>query len=299
MNRLYLIITFGLFIFTQGCTQQENPTALYTPKTTAIEADELIVGIHPYLNTQKTFNAYEPLLRYLETQLPDVHFRLETSLDYPDYERKLYAGHFDLSVPNPYQTLESIKHGYRIIAKVKPDTTFCGVIVARKDRHIRSVDQLRGEKISFPAPTALAATMMPKLFLFERGLNVDTQAHPRYVGSQYSSIMNAYRGDTTVAATWPTPWRTWRSENPQKAKEMELLWQTPPLVNIGVVVRRDFNPLLAHRITTVLSQLDHTSVGKNLIAPTGFEGFEPATLKTYRPVEAFIVRYERALGVPQ
>ncbi|MFZ2969095.1 MAG: phosphate/phosphite/phosphonate ABC transporter substrate-binding protein [Sulfuricurvum sp.] len=298
MSNLLSFFVMLLALLLQGCNET-NTVSLYHPSVLPLHEQELIVGVHPYLNTQKTFNAYEPLLRYLETQLPKVHFRLETSLNYPDYERKLYAGHFDLAIPNPYQTLKSINHGYRIIAKVKPDSQFRGIIIARKDRHIRVVEQLRGQSISFPAPTALAATLMPKLFLFERGLNVDTQAHPHYVGSQYSSIMNAYRGDTVAAATWPSPWKTWRAENPQKAKEMELLWQTPPLVNIGVVVRCDFNPLLAHRITTVLSQLDHTSVGKNLIAPTGFEGFEPATLKMYRPVEAFIVRYERALGVPR
>jgi len=297
VNRFAMIIVG--FLLMQGCTQQASQQSAYTPKSIAVKEDELIIGIHPYLNTQKTFLAYEPLLRYLETQLNGVHFRLETSLDYPDYERKLYAGYFDLSVPNPYQTLESVKHGYRIIAKVKPDSSFRGVIVARKDRHIRFVEQLRGQKISFPAPTALAATMMPKLFLFERGLNVDTQTYPRYVGSQYSSIMNAYRGDTTAAATWPTPWKTWCAENPHKAKEMELVWETPPLINNGVVVRSDFNPALADKITAILSHLDQTTQGKNLLAPSGFEGFEPTTVQTYEPVRQFLDHYHHALGLPQ
>lgn len=281
------------FLFS-GCGEEK--TSPYAPVFTEVKERELIVGIHPYLNAQRTFLAFEPILRYLEDHADGIRLRLETSVDYADYERKLYAGHFDLSLPNPYQTLEAQALGYRIVAKVKPDTDFRGVIVARKDRHIRSVSQLRGEKISFPSPTALAATMLPKWFLFERGLDVDKEAFPQYVGSQYSSIMNAYSGDTVAAATWPTPWKTWQQENPDKAEEMELLWTTPELVNNGFVARADMDEAVVEQIVTLLCALDTTREGKAILVPSGFTGFERADETTYVPVKQFLRRYDAAIG---
>jgi phosphonate transport system substrate-binding protein len=287
-----------LFIFS-GCMPEDHKSNGYKPTAVYAQDHKLIVGIHPYLNTQKTFLAYEPIIRYLEKNIPSTHFTLETSLDYGDYERKLYAGHFDLALPNPLQTLESTKYGYRIVAKMKPDSVFRGVIVARKENHIRFVEQLRHKPISFPASTALAATLMPKMLLYEKGLNVDKDAMPRYVGSQYSSIMNAYSKDTIAAATWPTPWITWQKENPEKAQEMELIWETPLLVNNGFVVRSNLDHNLSEKIVTLLCALDTSPEGKKLLEDAGFEGFERASAKTYIPVETFLKQYNRALGLPK
>jgi len=297
--RIFFSLIVGIIFLFSGCTSEEGKIKRYKPSSDSAQESELIVGVHPYLNAQKTFLAYEPIFHYFEENLKGVHFRLETSLNYADYERKLYSGHFDIALPNPYQTLKALEHGYRIVAKVKPDSEFRGIIVARKDKHIRFVEQLRAEAISFPASTALAATMMPKWFLYERGLNVDKDSSPRYVGSQYSSIMNAYSGDSVAAATWPSPWKTWQKENPEKAAEMEILWETPVLINNGLVVRSDLNVSIVQKIVESLCALDQHSRGVELLKSTGFEGFERASDRTYTPVKEFLQRYEQTLGLPK
>ena len=185
------------------------------------------------LNSQKMFDAYQPILRYLETNIPGSTFELETSKDYAAYDEKLYAGRFDFSLPNPYQTSKAIKEGYHVIAKMTPDSVFRGIFVAKKSSRIRDVQQLKNQTVSFPAPTALAATMMPLYYLHEHGLDTRNEIKKIFVGSQYSSIMNAYSGDSLVGATWPPPWEAWCRENPKKADEMEVLWQTEPLVNVS------------------------------------------------------------------
>jgi len=292
--------TFLIFILLSfsGCFPGEEREKHYAPTISTSKSDELIVGIHPYLNAEKTFLAYRPFLHFIEENL-GKKLRLETSVNYGDYEQKLYSGHFDISIPNPLQTLTAIENGYKVIAKVKPDKDFRGLIVARKDNHIHSVEQLRSQSISFPAPTALAAGLMPKWFLFEHGLNVDKDASPRYVGSQYSSIMNAYQNDTVAAATWPSPWKTWQMENPQKAKEMEIVWETPSLVNNSIVVKVDMNESLSDKLMQILLQMDQSQKGKNLLEPSGFSGFEKADNSTYDPVRKFLLRYDQAIGLPK
>jgi len=67
------------------------------------------------------------------------------------------------------------------------DENFRGIILVRKDSAIENVADLKGKAVSYPAPTALAAAMMPQYYLQTHGLDVMNDLDNRYVGSQASS----------------------------------------------------------------------------------------------------------------
>ena len=207
---VYLLIT----IIFSGCLDSEQKK-LYRPTGELINKKVYVVGIHPYLNSKKMYNSYRPIFDYLEKQLENVSFVIETSADYAAYNVKLYRGDFHFSLPNPFQTYNALKYNYKVTAKMKPDTVFRGIFIARKDSKLTNVQQLKNKAVSFPAPTALAATMMPLYYLYENGLDVKNKIKKKYVGSQYSSILNAFSSDTIAGATWPPPWEAWRKENPE------------------------------------------------------------------------------------
>lgn len=255
------------------------------------------MGIHPYLNPQLLFQAYQPILRYVEERVPGLDLRLEASGDYGSYEEKLYVGRFDFALPNPFQTVNSFDYGYYPPGKTYPDDVFRGIIVARKDRNLKTVEQLNGQTISFPAPTALAATMMPLMFLFDNGLDIRGDIAKKYVGSQYSAILNAYTGDSFAGCTWPPPWDAWRCENPDKAEEMELVWQTGPLPNNGFVARTGVDPETARAVMRVLVEMRHDPEGEILMTRAGFAGFEYADQDTFNPVLNFLETYRDELAV--
>ena len=289
---MLLIVLVGV-----GCDSDND--VYYQPTGTIVSSKVFIVGIHPYLNSKKMYNSYRPILDYLESQLDGVFFRLETSANYAEYNIKLYRGDFHFSLPNPFQTYNALKKNYRVIAKMQPDRVFRGIFVARKDRHLQDVQQLKGESISFPAPTALAATMMPLYYLYEHGIDVSKEIQKRFVGSQYSSILNAYSSHTIAGATWPPPWESWVKENPQKAKEMEVVWQTESLINNGFIVRNDLNSTLAQSVADTLVALSSTPKGEELLENAGFAGFEYATNLHYDRVAKFLQKYDKAIGIPK
>ena len=66
-------------------------------------------------------------------------------------------------LPNPYETLLAIDRGYRVFAKMGNDEDLRGLIVTRRDSGIESLADLKGRAVSFPAETALAATMLPSI----------------------------------------------------------------------------------------------------------------------------------------
>lgn len=289
------IISFAL-LFLLGCKENDNGYEIeYKPVT----KKRLIFGIHPYLNPLDMQKAYHPIMKYLESNIKDVEFSLEASNSYAHFEEKLYKGSFDFALPNPYQTVLSLEYGYSVIAKMAPDDDFRGVFIIRKDSPIKEPTDLNGKTVSFPAPTALAATLMPLFYLHQKGVDTEKDIKKKFVGSQYSSILNAYTKDSDIAATWPPPWRKWQEENPEKANDMMLIWQTEPLPNNGVVVKNGVDGELAREVTSILVSLSSTKEGMAILKNAGFAGFEAANNDTYRPVVEFLEEYDKLIGLPK
>ena len=270
----------------------------YHPSGTAAVVNAYIFAPHPYLNPQDLYNAYEPVMRYLERKIPGTHFSVETSKDYAAYEAKIVANDFHFGLPNPYQTLFSLKHGYRVIAKMTPDENFRGMMAVRKDHKLRGPKGLAGKTLCFSSPTAVAQTMLPLLYLHDLGLNIKS-VQIKYVGSPISAIQHAYEGEATACGTTVRFWNNWSRDNPDKAKEMETLWQTGTLPHNGVIARSDVPPALAQRVAAVLVGMDKDPELDQSQFKVGQAHFEAATDKTYEPMSVFLKRYDQTIGLPE
>lgn len=277
-----------------ACAPQDEPSYAPTFADTApAGAKTLIFGVHPLHNPHLLFQVYQPLVDYLNRHQPDLRLRLEASRDYAEFENKLASRHFHFALPNPYQTVTSRQYGYKVFGKMGDDENFRGIILVRKDSAIASPKDLRGKAVSYPAPTALAATMLPQWFLHEAGIDVRRELSNQYVGSQESSIMNVYLGKTVAGATWPPPWRAFAREHPDIAAQLEVRWQTPALVNNGLVARDDLPPAQVARLRDLLASLGDSEEGRAILARMELSRFEAADDQTYQPVVDFMTRFER------
>lgn len=282
-----LILTLAILLLAACSKQTEN----YQPDFSGQAADsvkEYVVGIHPLHNPKRLFEVYEPIISHIETNIPGVRFKLEASRNYEEFDKKLYSGHFDFAMPNPYQTVLSLKHNYRVFGKMGDDENFRGIILVRKDSGIRQVTDLKGKKIAYPAVTALAATMMPQYYLHTHGIDVNRDIENLYVGSQESAIMNVLRGHVAAGATWPIPWITFSHEHPELASQLEVKWRTTTLPNNGWVVRQDVPPELTAKFAALLFGLNKNTQGREMLARLPISKFEAATDKTYQPVRDYL-----------
>ncbi|OTE97603.1 phosphonate ABC transporter substrate-binding protein [Crenothrix sp. D3] len=275
-----------------------EPSENYQPvfsKQSPVNQKVYIVGIHPLHNPKRLFEVYAPIVDFIDMQLPNVELKLEASRNYEEFDNKLYSGHFDFAMPNPYQTILSLAHGYHIFGKMADDENFRGIILIRKDSNIKEVSDLKGKAVAYPAETALAATMMPQQYLHTNGLDVNTDIENRYVGSQESSIMNVLLGHVAAAATWPVPWKTFSAEHPDQAAQLIIKWQTESLPNNGWVVRNDVPTELAAQFAQTLFALQNSEQGLKMLAAIPVSRFEAANEKTYTPVQAFIDNFNKTV----
>ena len=129
------------------------------------------------------------------------------------------------------------------------DQNFRGIILVRKDSEIKNFSDLKNKVVSYPAPTALAATMMPQMLLYKNGIDINKDIKNIYVGSQESSIMSVFLKKSDAAPAGPPPWKAFIKKRPEIKKQVMIKWQTTALPNNGLVVRKD------SRISGVLSNV--------------------------------------------
>lgn len=252
---------------------------------------QYIVGIHPLHNPKRLFEIYGPIIDYINNRMPEIHLKLEASRNYDEFDKKLYERHFDFAMPNPYQTIRALKRGYKVFGKMADDEAFRGLILIRKDSGIQNVTDLKGKAIAYPGASALAATMMPQYYLHTHGLDINHDVDNRYVGSQESSIMNVLLGHVAAACTWPIPWKAFVAEHPDQAAELEVKWQTEPLINNSWMVRDDVPSELGARFADALFGLQNHTSGLKLLESVPISRFEAANELTYAPVSRFLQEF--------
>ncbi|WP_028485882.1 phosphate/phosphite/phosphonate ABC transporter substrate-binding protein [Thiomicrorhabdus chilensis] len=291
MQRLLLVLFIGIQSLLTGCSSKSEAdhSPVFIEPTETVH--EYTFAVHPLHNPVRLFEVFNPLMQYLNQHIADAHFKIEASRNYQAFDNKLKHEAVEFALPNPYQTLIAIEHNYRVIAKMADDEQFKGIILVRKDSFIKQPSDLKGRAISYPAPTALAATMLPQDFLHKHGVNIQKDVDNRYVGSQESSIMNVYRGNTAAGATWPPPWKALSEERPQLKNELKVIWQTQHLVNNSIVARKDVPEALTQQVRELLANLHTTQEGREILAKMHLSRYELADNQSYQTVKDFIEQF--------
>lgn len=250
-------------------------------------------AVHPLHNPTKLAAAYQPLIDLLNAEIPEARFALEASRDYRAYEEKISQRTPDFLLPNPWQTLQAMDAGYRVIAMAGDARDFKGIFVVRKDSGIKVPGDLKGRSVSYPSPTALAACIMPQYFLHRSGVDVMRDIDNVYVGSQESSIMNVYLGKVAAGATWPVPWRLFQRDHPDEAAHLEAIWETEPLLNNSVMASSKVPATVIASVQRVLLSLHESTDGLTVLHGMSTARFHPADNASYALIRDFIDRFER------
>lgn len=278
-----------------ACSPDAPPPAdpVYAKAPARAASAVIRLAVHPLHNPARLVQAYQPLIDHLNRQMPGQRFELEASRDYADFERKIDERGPELLLPNPWQTLQAQKQGYRVLAMAGDAQDFHGLLLVPIRSAVQQVRDLKGLRVSYPAPTALAAAIMPQWLMHTAGLDVMKDVEHVYVGSQESSIMSVARGLTDAAATWPPPWRAFQHTHPELAAQLRVLATTPPLVNNSVMARHDVPTDTTERIVQVLTDLESTPEGHAILLAMQTARFHPANDQSYASVRVFVRDFEQ------
>lgn len=144
---------------------------------------DIIFGVVPQESPLKLSQNWLKITAYLSKETGmNVIFKTENSI--PAFEKRLYAGGYDLAYMNPYHfVLANKTKSYEAIARA--NKMINGIVVS-KDKELKT-NQLAGKNFLFPAPNAFAATLLVK-FEFKKkfGFDIDKDGKVVYVNSHDS-----------------------------------------------------------------------------------------------------------------
>jgi phosphonate transport system substrate-binding protein len=291
--RLATLLVAGLLSACEPPPSNKPVQYSSAPATASVPVYRL--AIHPLYNPQMLSTAYQPLVDHLNARLSNARVELEASLDYQAFEEKYNLRQPEFLLPNPWQTLQAIKVGYHVIAMAGDAHDFKGIFIVRRDSGIKRPSDLKGKVVSYPSHTALAAAIMPQYFLYSHSINVNRDIQNAYVGSQESAILNVYLGMSAAGATWPPPWRLFQRDHPKEAADLQVVWETEPLINNSVMVRDDVPEALREQVKKTLLGLAQQPSGAAILQGMSTSGFYAADDASYSVVDRYIKNFERVV----
>lgn len=293
MRARSLLLALSMMLLSAACDRSPPPQSLHYSRTPPVLAAEYRLAIHPLHHPRKLAEVYQPLVDYLNRQLPGMHIDLEATRNFQAYEQKFRDRAPAFLLLNPWQAIEAMNAGYHVIAMAGDAEDFKGLFLVRKDSGIKTPADLRGKVVSYPSPTALAAAIMPQYYLHRHGIDIKRDIRNSYVGSQESSIMNVYLGKSAAGASWPPAWRLFQRQHPAAAAQLEPIWETPPLLNNAVMVRDDVPAAVREQLRTALLRMAQRPEGQAILSGMETARFHPADDASYDPVRRYIARFER------
>jgi phosphonate transport system substrate-binding protein len=291
LGRTAVLVTAATLLL--ACSKEASvPPIRYDTHPAAANAlTHYVFLVHPLYNPQLLHQKFAPVMEYLNSHIAGAAFDLETAIDYADFENKLRNHKADFALPNPYHATLARDWGYQVIAKMGNDNVFKGVFIVHKDSPVRNPTDLKGKVVAYPAPTALAAALMPQLYLQKHGINVQSDITNIYVGTHNSSIMNAYLKQSAASATWPAAWKAFQLSNPAEAASLRVIWETPSLIQNAIIVSNQVPAGVRTQLTELLTSLQATEQGRVLLAGIDTESFVAANDDDFEVVRKFLNEY--------
>lgn len=272
-----------------ACGEKREPGYLPTFEAAGGDRKVLTFGVPG----PSFYETTDLLVQYLNSRLDSIKIKTVACAGIDEYVEKLRTGYFDLTIINGTQLLGAERNGYRVVGRIADDSRT--VIFVNKDSGIRQFADIRGHTISLPGKNTLAGTIMPMMFLYRHGVDVNGHLQRRFVPSFEAAMLNVYLGHASLGAAWKPMWETYTKQRPELANKLEARWETPPLVNAGILLRTTIDSRLAVRLAGLFFQMNGDDQGRRALERLHISGFEPADSNSFRPMEVFLQEYHEKI----
>lgn len=232
--------------------------AILAPCTTLAERQ---FGVVPQYSPSVSVQRWQPLLDHLSRQTGG-EIRFITAPSVTTFEERVLAGHYDYVFLNPL-LFQQARHKIDYRALARDEQALSGVLVVRRDGPA-SLAELRGRIIAFPAPRALAATLMPRRDLQRAGVPHGVV----YLGT-HESVFRSVRQGEHVAGGGSR--RTFELLPEAERAELRILHQTSPVVSHIFAVHPRVPPAEAERVRQALLKLHRHAQGDSLLGGVGMK----------------------------
>jgi phosphonate transport system substrate-binding protein len=237
----------------------------------------------------------EQVVKYLNKHLSGAHIIVKAFSNWDEYLSYLSQDKFDITLVNGMVALAATNKGYSVFGKIMDDSQFASVIFTRKDADVKKISDLKGKTISLTPSRMIPGTMMPLYYLYQQGLNVNSEMKKVNVASFESAIISTYLGKSEVGICMKRNWEVYIRDHPEVLTMVELKWETPPLINNALLIKRTTDEKITTQLRSLFFSMNTTIEGKAALNRLDISGFEKATRDNYKPMLDFKRSYDSVI----
>ncbi len=243
----------------------------------AVAADTTVyrVGIVPQFDSRTIHDTWTPILAQLQTRT-GLRFVLVGSANIPVFEKKFEQQEFDFAFMNPYHALMAASHYVPLVRDVA--TQLQGVIVVHKDSPIKKLSDLQGKNMDFPAPNAMATSLLPRAKLNEAGITVQA----RYVKTHTSVYLNVALGQTDAGGGVQ---HTLVDQPIQVREKLRIIDRTIEVASHPLMASRRISPDVREKVRAALLALGETADGRAMLSRINIDKVGLATPADYEALK--------------
>lgn len=177
------------------------------------------VHVVPQLAPSVVFAKWAPFLERLGRQSGQC-FELFVAATIPDFEHALFSGQADFAFTNPYhEVIARRRQGYLPLV-IDGKNRLSGILTVKSDSPVKSLKELDGKVVAFPAPNAFAASLLIRAQLARQGVNIQ----PKYLKTHASVYRAVVLGEVAAGGGVNN---TLQRETASVRERLRILHETP------------------------------------------------------------------------
>ena len=211
----------------------------------------------PQLPAAKIFTTWSPLLQRIG-QDAGLCFELRVSPSIPEFEQRFLKGESDFAFLNPYHAVLAYqKKKYQPLLADAQDL-LTGILVVRSDNSIKSLNDLKGKTVAFPAPNSFAASLLIRAELAKQKIDI----HPVFVKT-HSNVYRSVINKDALAGGGVN--NTLDNEAPEVRHQLRVLYETPAYTPHPIATHPSVTSEVRERFLKAMVKLTQDEEGQKLL----------------------------------
>jgi len=227
----------------------------------------LTIGLIPSEDPRMVVTEAQPLIDRL-AQILRMDVKPFAATDYNGVIEAMRAKKLDVAFFGPFSYVLAVQvadaEAFAVIPIAKAGGTYRSQIIARKDRGIASLADLKGRTFAFVDPASTSGFLFPKAALLKAGYDPDIFfSRTIFSGGHDASAMAVQNGKVDAAAVADGLLETAIARGTINKDELMVVWTSDPIPGLPFAMRRDLPPELKKRIVAAFGELHDIPWGKH------------------------------------
>jgi phosphonate transport system substrate-binding protein len=216
------------------------------------------LAVVPQFTPSEVHRTWTPIAEKL-SRATGQQFEIKIYPSIPKFEAAFLAGEIDLAFMNPYHAVMA-KRAQGYIPLLRDDANpLTGILVVQRDSPIKSIKELSGKALAFPAPNAFGASLYMRALLAEQEKISMT---PNYLKTHSNVYRHVIMGE---AAAGGGVNNTLKREPPEVQAQLRVLFETPGVPSHPLVAHPRIPEKVRQSVTNTLLEMQNDPAGQKLL----------------------------------